>query len=131
MSTIFSIQFKVTTDAIDNLNHVNNAIYVQWMDVVATKHWAFLTKENPLSEYIWMVIKHEIEYKNQAFLGDEITAKTWVGETKGVTSVRHIEFWKDEILLVKAKTIWVMLDAKSYKPIRIRDDVMKVLLINE
>ncbi|MDP4703421.1 MAG: acyl-CoA thioesterase, partial [Polaribacter sp.] len=69
----------------------------------------------------------EIDYKNQAFLGDEIIAKTWVGETKGVTSIRHIEFYKDETLLVAAKTIWAMLDAKTQKPVRLREKVLKVL----
>jgi acyl-CoA thioester hydrolase len=126
MHTDFSIKFQVTEEAIDTLHHVNNAVYVQWMEVVAIKHWAFLTEKYPLSEYIWVVMKHEIEYKNQAFLNDEIVAKTWVGETKGFTSIRHIEFYKGEILLVAAKTIWAMLDAKTQKPARIREKVLKV-----
>lgn len=126
MSEVFSIKFQVTADAIDTLEHVNNAVYVQWMEVVATKHWAFLTEQNPLPAYVWVVMKHEIDYKNQAFLGDEITAKTWVGETKGFTSIRHIEFYKGETLLVAAKTIWAMLDAITQKPTRIRENVLKV-----
>ena len=127
MNTIFSVKFTVTEEAIDTLHHVNNAVYVQWMEVVASKHWQFLTEQNSFSEYIWVVMKHEIDYKNQAFLGDEIIAKTWVGETKGVTSIRHIEFYKDETLLVAAKTIWAMLDAKTQKPVRLREKVLKVL----
>ena len=127
MNTIFSVKFTVTEEAIDTLHHVNNAVYVQWMEVVASKHWQFLTEQNSFPEYIWVVMKHEIDYKNQAFLGDEIIAKTWVGETKGVTSIRHIEFYKDETLLVAAKTIWAMLDAKTQKPVRIREKVLKVL----
>lgn len=127
MNTIFSVKFTVTEEAIDALHHVNNAVYVQWMEVVASKHWQFLTEENSFPEYIWVVMKHEIDYKNQAFLGDEIIAKTWVGETKGVTSIRHIEFYKDETLLVAAKTIWAMLDAKTQKPVRLREKVLKVL----
>ncbi|MDP4601214.1 MAG: acyl-CoA thioesterase [Polaribacter sp.] len=127
MNTIFSVKFTVTEEAIDTLHHVNNAVYVQWMEVVASKHWQFLTEQNSFPEYIWVVMKHEIDYKNQAFLGDEIIAKTWVGETKGVTSIRHIEFYKDETLLVAAKTIWAMLDAKTQKPVRLREKVLKVL----
>ena len=127
MNTIFSVKFTVTEEAIDALHHVNNAVYVQWMEVVASKHWQFLTEQNSFPEYIWVVMKHEIDYKNQAFLGDEIIAKTWVGETKGVTSIRHIEFYKDETLLVAAKTVWAMLDAKTQKPVRIREKVLKVL----
>ena len=127
MATDFSVKFQVTEEAIDTLHHVNNAVYVQWMEVVATKHWAYLTTQNPFPNYIWVVMKHEIDYKNQAFLGDEIIAKTWVGETKGFTSIRHIAFYKEETLLVESKTIWAMLDANTQKPVRIRENVLKVL----
>ncbi|MEO9571943.1 MAG: acyl-CoA thioesterase [Polaribacter sp.] len=127
MSNIFSLTIKVSKEDIDTLHHVNNLVYVKWMDDIATKHYAFLTKDNPLPQYVWVVTKHEIDYKNQAILGDEITVKTWVGETKGITSVRFMEFYKKEILLVKAKTTWAMLASKTLKPARIRENVLKVL----
>ena len=120
MKDIFELEITVTAEDIDTLNHVNNVVYVQWMDTVAFKHWAFLTDKNPLPEYVWVVLK-------QAVLGDVITVKTWVGETKGFKSERLMEFYKQNQLLVKAKTIWGMLDAKSSKPSRIRENVLKVL----
>ena len=127
MKDVFELEITVTTAHIDGLNHVNNVVYVQWMDTVAFKHWAFLTKNNPLPEYVWVVLKHEVEYLKQAVLGDVITVKTWVGETKGFKSERLMEFYKQNQLLVKAKTIWGMLDAKTSKPSRIRENVLKVL----
>ena len=81
-----------------------------------------------MPQYVWVVVRHEIDYLKQAGLGDEITVKTWVGETKGITSVRFMEFYKGDVLLVKAKTVWAMLNAKTFKPARIREDVLKVLL---
>jgi acyl-CoA thioester hydrolase len=131
MKNIFEVKFTVSSEDIDDLNHVNNVVYVKWMDEVAFHHWAFLTKNYPLPEYIWVVARHEIDYKGQAVLGDEIIAKTWVGETKGFTSERLIEFYKDSILVAKSKTVWAMLDAKSYKPTRIRENVLKVLQPNK
>ncbi|MDX6747304.1 thioesterase family protein [Polaribacter sp. PL03] len=127
MKDIFELKLIVTSENIDDLNHVNNVVYVEWMDKVAFEHWAFLTKNNPLPEYIWVVVKHEIEYLKQAVLGDVITVRTWVGETKGFKSERLMEFYKNNLLLVKAKTVWGMLDAKTYKPSRIRENVLKVL----
>lgn len=123
----FSCKIKVVESDIDDLNHVNNAIYVKWMDEVAKKHWSSLSKDYNLEDYIWVVNRHEIDYKNEALLGDEIIAKTWVGETRGVTSERFIEFYKNEILIAKSKTIWVLLDAKTFKPTRIRENILKVL----
>ncbi|WP_397446754.1 acyl-CoA thioesterase [Polaribacter sp. R77954] len=127
MQDIFTLKITVSSEDIDNLLHVNNLVYVKWMDKIATKHWAFLTKNYPLPQYVWVVMRHEIDYLKQAGLGDEITVKTWVGETKGITSVRFMEFYKSDVLLVKAKTTWAMLNAETYKPVRIREDVLRIL----
>ena len=124
---IFTLKIRVSPDDIDVLQHVNNLVYVKWMDEIATKHWAHLTKDTPFPQYVWVVVRHEIDYLKQAGLGDEVLVKTWVGETKGVTSVRFMEFYKNDVLLVKAKTTWAMLDAITYKPSRIRENVLKVL----
>ena len=107
MNAVFELKIKVSSEDIDTLDHVNNLVYVKWMDKIATTHWSYLTKKNPLPQYVWVVKRHEIDYLKEATLGDEITVKTWVGETKGITSVRFMEFYKNEILLVKAKTICV------------------------
>lgn len=127
MENIFTLKIKVLKEDIDTLNHVNNAVYVKWMDTVAATHWNELSKNHQLEHYIWVVSRHEIDYKGEALLGDEITAKTWVGETKGVTSERFIEFYKEDKLLVKAKTIWVLLDAETFKPTRIRENILNLL----
>lgn len=127
MKNVFTLKITVSSKDIDTLQHVNNLIYVKWMDKIATEHYAFLTKDNPLPQYVWVVTRHEIDYLKQAVLGDKITVKTWVGETKGITSIRFMNFYKDNILLVKAKTVWVMLDSKTFKPKRIRENVLKVL----
>ncbi|MEN8702969.1 MAG: thioesterase family protein [Polaribacter sp.] len=127
MNNFFEVKIEITAEDIDDLNHVNNAIYVKWMDDVAFKHWEHLTKNEPITDTIWVVSRHEIDYKSEAFLGDEIIAKTYVGNTRGVTSERFIEFYKDETLLAKSKTIWVLLDAKSYKPLRIRENILNLL----
>ena len=127
MKDIFELEIVVNLEDIDVLNHVNNAVYVKWMDKVAFDHWAFLTRNNPLPQFIWVVLRHEIDYVKQAVLGDKITVKTWVGETKGFKSERYMEFYKNNDVLVKAKTIWGMLDAETYKPSRIRENVLNVL----
>ena len=128
MKNAFTLTITVSSEDIDTLHHVNNLVYVKWMDKIATTHWDFLTKDNPLPQYIWVVMRHEIDYLKQATLGDEIVVKTWVGETKGITSVRFMEFYKNDVLLVKAKTVWAMLHAETFKPTRIREDVLNVLL---
>ena len=47
--------------------------------------------------YFWVVIRHEVDYINQAVLGNMITIFTWVGESRGVKSVRHVQIQKGEV----------------------------------
>lgn len=131
MKNLFSIEKKVTSKDIDTLHHVNNVVYLKWMEEIADKHWKFLTSDNPNPEYVWVVLRHEIDYLQQAVLGDTITLKTRVGESKGFKSERYIEFYKNDVLIAQSKTIWGMLHAKTYKPMRIRENVLKILNANK
>ena len=124
---MFSITITVEQEHLDDLQHVNNAVYVKWMENVAGAHWKKLSEGFDLDHYIWVVLRHEIDYKGQATLGDVITAKTRVGDSSGFTSERFIEFYLKDKLIVKAKTTWAMLYRKNYKPARIREDVLQVL----
>ena len=123
----YSFTKKVTEDHLDEFKHVNNVVYVSFIQEAADKHWQLLVAKQPDFAYIWFIVRHEIDYKQQAFLGDELTIKTWVGETKGIKSVRHVEILKGETLLVKCQTTYCMLTKDTRKPTRITDDVLKIL----
>ncbi|NOQ91126.1 MAG: acyl-CoA thioesterase [Flavobacteriaceae bacterium] len=122
--------FKVKESDIDALNHVNNVVYLQWVNDIAEKHWGILSNAAINKKYFWVAIRHEIDYLQQAFLGDEITVCTWVGETGGVKSIRNVYIYKDETLLVKTKTTWCLIDVKTLKPTRIKEDITDLFIIN-
>ena len=127
---VFSFQITVKSDDIDALNHVNNNVYLRWANLAATKHWEKLSDVSINRQYVWVALRHEIDYLKPAFLKDVITVKTWVGETFGVKSTRYVEMYNKEQLLAKTKTIWVMLDAQTKRPKRIQEDVLNVLKQN-
>lgn len=125
----FEIEHTVTADEIDGLNHVNNIVYLQWVQDVAEKHWKSLIKQNPLAKkYIWVVIRHEIDYLRSAMLNDTVTLQTWVGKSFGAKSVRHVAILKNNKVLAKAQTTWCLLEAETMKPIRITENVINTLL---
>ena len=70
---------------------------------------------------------HEIDYVGQALLCDSIVAKTWVGKTGGIRSIRHVEFYKNNKLIVKAQTKFCLVNSKSFKPTRITDQILMML----
>lgn len=125
----YSYQYIVLEKDIDELNHVNNVVYVQWMQDAATKHWNALTKGKKFDKYVWVVKRHEIDYVRSAVLGDELTIHTWVGKTEGYTSVRHVEVQRNGKTIIKAQTVWALLDENTFRPRAIGDDVMALLNI--
>ena len=111
----FETKYTVKSSHIDELNHVNNVVYLQWIQDIANLHWTQLKKGVDTTAYVWVVIRHEIDYVGQALLGDSIVAKTWVGKTGGIRSTRHVEFYKNNKLIVKAQTTFCLVNSKSFK----------------
>ncbi|MDC9721686.1 MAG: thioesterase family protein [Urechidicola sp.] len=124
-----SYSLKVESHHIDELNHVNNVVYLQWVNDASEKHWAILSNNEINAKYFWVCLRHEIDYIGQAFLGDEITTQTWVGESKGVKSERYVNILKGDDLLCKAVSTWCLFDLKTRKPTRIREDVLELLSV--
>ena len=76
---VFEIRIAVTPADIDVMDHVNNVAYLRWVQEVAIAHWRSLTTPEEQQQWLWVVLRHEIDYKQPAVLGDEIVARTWVG----------------------------------------------------
>jgi len=123
----FSHSFKVSAKDIDEQNHVNNVSYVQWIQAVAVAHWFSVTDETMRERYTWIVLRHEIDYKKQAFENEEITATTWVGEPTRISWERFTEIKRSADLLVKAKSIWCLIDRETLKPSRITAEMIELL----
>ena len=117
-------------DDLDDLNHVNNVRYVQWIQDISKEHWQ--TKASPImqNEVIWVVLSHHIEYKRAAVLNDRIKITTYIDSSSGAKSIRVVEM-KHAVtnkLLVKSSTEWCLLESKSYKPMRIPDDIKEIFI---
>lgn len=120
-------QIKVVSKTdLDALNHVNNVRYVQWVQDIAEKHWLTKATNDILRHFFWVMLSHHIEYKQAAFLNDVITIKTFVSKSEGVTSIRIVEFYKDNLLLAKSETTWCFMNKSSLKPNRISEEVQKL-----
>lgn len=126
-SVSFTYKLEVEAQHIDTLMHVNNVVYLQWVNDISEKHWNKLAVDGLKEKYFWVVLRHELDYLNEAVLGDKITLHTWIGESKGVKSVRHVEISKGETLLLKAASTWCLIDAKTLKPTRIKHDILDIL----
>ncbi len=123
----FSHSFKVSAADIDEQNHVNNVAYVKWIQDVAVAHWVSVTNNTTREKVTWIVTRHVIDYKKQAFENEEITVTTWVGEPTRVSWERFTEIRRGETLLVKARSIWCLIDREREKPSRITAEMIEIL----
>lgn len=120
----FSHSFCVSPDDIDEQGHVNNVAYLRWIQDVAVAHWLDAASEEMVAKYSWITVRHEIDYRKQAFENEEITATTWVGDWTAVTCERFTEIHRGDDLLVKGRTVWCMVDKKTSRPRRISSDLV-------
>jgi acyl-CoA thioester hydrolase len=122
----FSHSFIVNSNHLDEQNRVNNVVYVQWIQDVAVAHWRNLVSQDIQAQYTWILLRHVIDYKQQSFENDEITATTWVGKATKVTCERFTVIKRGETLLVKAKSLWCMIDFYTKKPAKISDEIRQM-----
>jgi len=111
---------------IDELGHVNNAVCVQWIHQVAVAHWNSISDPKHRDSYYWVVVRHEIDYLRAAHEGDQVTARTWIGDApKGARSDRFVEFTgPDGKICVRSKTEWAIIDKALGRPIRVPAEVI-------
>lgn len=132
MSEPFTLTLTALPEHIDELGHVNNAVWVQWIQEVATAHWYAVADPDYRDAFIWVVTRHEIDYLRPALEGQTIEGQTWVADApKGARFDRFMEFTgPDGKICVRAKTGWAMLDRASGKPQRIRPEYVAPFLKN-
>ena len=125
----FKYSFKVTLNDIDRLGHVNNVAYLAWTQMVANMHWEKLASDELKKNVQWFVLRHEVDYVQQAFNNDTITIYTWIEDVKGARSNRVFRIYRDDELLVKCKTTWCLIDAKTLKPKRIDNELADLFIV--
>lgn len=125
--------FVAGPEHIDELGHVNNAVWVQWMEQVAVAHWRSVADPDHQDDYFWVVVRHEIDYLRAVLEGERIIAKTRVGDApQGARFDRHIEFLgEDGKPRVRSRTQWAIIDKAAGRPIRVPRDVVAPFLGEE
>jgi acyl-CoA thioester hydrolase len=130
---VYSYEFIVPADALDQNGHVNNVQFVQWMQEAAVRHYESLGGVQPAQALgaTWVVRSHNIEYLRPAFAGDRIEVRTWVVDIRRVRSLRRYRFTRlsDSKLLVKGETDWVFVDAKTGAPRLVPEEITRIFTL--
>jgi acyl-CoA thioester hydrolase len=116
----------------DPLGHVNNAVYLTYLEQARFNHWrslwGFGTPQLPRGMPGVILARVECEYKRPATYGETLEIRMTVGEI-GRSSFRYeyeIVDGEGRTVLV-AKTVQVMYDYTAGKPVPIPDDIRALL----
>jgi acyl-CoA thioester hydrolase len=121
----FELPITIRPDDIDELGHVNNVVYLRWVQEVAVAHWRAAATEAQQADIAWVVVRHEIDYKTSAKPGDELLARTWVGAAEEFQFERLTEIvrTRDRRVLAAARTLWCPIRIQTGRPARVGQDV--------
>jgi acyl-CoA thioester hydrolase len=121
----FDLEIPVSPEDIDGLGHVGNIVYLRWVQEVAIAHWRSTATAGQQSGLLWVVLRHEIDYRYPARPGDVVIARTRVGVATGQSFERHTEILRKGDLkpLAVARTIWTPIDATTGRPKRVSDEI--------
>ena len=128
---VYRHHFTVPESAVDQNGHVNNVVYVQWMQDVAVLHFESSGGSNVMHEInaTWVARSHHIEYLKPVYAGDEVIAMTWVEGFRRVRSLRRYRFLRrsDNTLLAQGETDWVFVDIATGRPRKVPDEITRLL----
>ena len=117
---------QARAEHIDELGHVNNAVYLIWAQEAGTVHWRAVATEEMQRDLVWVALLHEIDYRDQVVEGETVEIRTWLGRVSGPRFIRHIDIRKPgaKRFSAKVETDWCLIDARTRKPKRVGEDIL-------
>ncbi|MED5549082.1 MAG: thioesterase family protein [Pseudomonadota bacterium] len=122
--TIHTYDIAISPDDIDHMGHVNNAVYVRWVQDVIIRHWQRFAGPEAVASRLWVALKHEINYREPAFLEDHLQAGVILERISGVRAQFRTLFRRGEKTLADVVSCWWAVDASTHRPARLTRDTL-------
>ena len=121
----FRQSFTAATADIDELGHVNNAVWVRWIQQLAVAHWEAVAPPEQRNALVWVVTRHVVDYRGNVAAGETVTGETWVPDPpSGARFDRHVRFLgTDGRAVVEAVTTWALIDRATGRLTRVRAEI--------
>jgi acyl-CoA thioester hydrolase len=122
---MYAHRVAVEPDDIDHMGHVNNAVYLRWVQDAVTRYWETAAPAEVVTRHLWVALKHEISYLRPAFLEDRIVAEVVAERVQGARTYFTTFIRRGEELLVEVRSSWCCLDSVTRRPARLARDVIE------
>jgi len=109
---------------IDHMGHVNNAVYLRWVQEAVVRYWETVAPSDAIAQHLWVALKHEISYFRPTFLEDGVVAEVIAERVQGARSFFNTVFRRGEDVLAEVRSSWCCLDAVTRRPARLARDIV-------
>ncbi len=124
----FQYRIAITPGDIDGMGHVNNAVYLRWVQEAVVRYWQHISSLDTQEELLWVALKHEIVYRMPLFLKDEVDALVTATGTRGSRASFSTMFRRGEEIAAEVRSSWCCVDAVTRRPRRIAHDIVRRFL---
>jgi acyl-CoA thioester hydrolase len=109
---------------IDHMGHVNNAVYLKWVQEAVVDYWRSVAPPEAVAGHLWVALKHEITYLRPTFLQDNVVAEVIAEKVEGARAMFTTVVRRGEDVLSEIKSSWCCLDAVTKRPARLAREVI-------
>jgi acyl-CoA thioester hydrolase len=121
---MFHYPIQITTADIDGMGHVNNSVYLRWVQDAVVGYWRTTAPAESVAAHLWVALKHEISYRRPTFLNDVVVADVVAEQVKGARAFFSTIIRRGEDVLAEVKSCWCCLDARTGRPARLAQTVV-------
>ena len=119
-------ELEVYSFHIDFLGHVNNTVYVQWMEIGRTKLLEAVgmpTQEIFQQGFAPVLVQTSITYKSPLYLGERVQVEMWISELRQASAIMEFRFYnQQETLAAEGWQKGLFVDRDTMRPRRLRSE---------
>lgn len=123
MSSAFHHPIGIAPDDIDHMGHVNNSVYLKWVQEAVVRYWENVAPPDAVARHLWIALSHEIKYRRPTFLDDLVVADVIAERVEGAKAFFTTVIKRGEEVLAEVKSSWCCLDSASRRPVRLARDI--------
>ncbi|NUQ18494.1 MAG: acyl-CoA thioesterase [Sphingomonas sp.] len=109
---------------IDHMGHVNNAVYLKWVQEAVVDYWSSVAPPSVVAEHLWVALKHEITYLRPTFLQDNVVAEVIAEKVEGARAFFRTVLRRGDEVLSEISSCWCCLDAATKRPARLAREIV-------
>jgi acyl-CoA thioester hydrolase len=121
---IFRHPIAIDPADIDHMGHVNNAVYLKWVQEAVVDYWNSVAPPAAVAQHLWVALKHEITYLRPTFLQDTIVAEVIAEKVEGARAFFRTVVRRGDEVLSEVSSCWCCLDVATKRPARLAREVV-------